>query len=64
MSRFEAIKNMNETEMAYFLCDLLQNSVPDNVYACGNCPAAEKCCVGNRGFKDWIKEEVNENEYI
>ena len=64
MSRFEAIKNMNETEMADFLCDLLQRTVPDNVYACENCPAKDKRCVGNKGFKDWIKEEVNEDEYI
>ena len=45
-------------EMADFLCDIVDNpKVPKHSYCCDYCIAKDSCCLGHKGFIDWLMEE-------
>lgn len=58
MTRYEAIKNMDEQDMREFLCDLwLLSSDPNTASACELCPMQHYCRPGHNGWEDFLAEE-------
>ena len=56
MTRFEWIQNMDESELAEFLCDLMCTDCCEE-----RCPARGKCSFGNNGMRKWLESEVDED---
>lgn len=52
----DRIRAMTDEELADFLCHIVSN----NTVNCANCLAEDFCRMGRNGFKEWLKQEVEE----
>ena len=57
MTNADKIRSMTDEELADFLCDIGAN---DSYDGCEYCPAEKFCKIGQAGFDDWVKQEVEE----
>lgn len=57
MTNLEFIRSCDKTELAYFLCNLVDNDVVHGSYGCEICIAEEYCGYGHNGFIRWLDEE-------
>ena len=55
MSNFENIKQMSETDLAAFLCNLMCAECCTE-----RCPARDHCSNGHNGMLMYLREEVSE----
>lgn len=53
--RYEYLKNCELEQMAYFLCNIIDNISTDKANNCDICPATDYCHQGHNGFIDWLK---------
>ena len=62
MTNYEYLTGPRDVEeMADFLCDLIDNpDFPLSIHCCDFCVAKEHCCIGHKGFIDWLMEEHKE----
>ena len=52
------IRNMNNEELAMFLCDF--RSCDADEYICEGCKAAKYCRAGHAGTIDWLQQPAEE----
>ena len=57
MKNVDRIREMNDDELAEFLC---QVSSYTSEYRCEECMATEYCRQGHNGFIDWLQAESEE----
>ena len=55
----DCIRNMNDEELAMFLCDF--RSCDADEYICEGCKAAQYCRAGHAGTIDWLQQPVVED---
>ena len=54
----DRIRNMNDEELAMFLCDF--RSCDADEYICEGCKAAKYCRAGHAGTIDWLQQPAEE----
>ena len=54
----DRIRNMNDEELAMFLCDF--RSCDAGAYMCAGCKAAQYCRAGHTGTIDWLQQPAEE----
>lgn len=55
MNQYEKIKQMDKSELAAFLCNLMCADCCNN-----RCPAREYCSTGRTGMKGWLESETDD----
>lgn len=56
MTRFEWIQDMDESDLAEFLCNLMCADCCES-----RCPARGECNTGNNAMRKWLESEVDED---
>lgn len=56
MTNADRIRNMDDYELAEYICDLVSN---DNCY---KCHAAAFCFRGHNGMIDWLRKECDDEQ--
>ena len=58
MTNADRIRNMNDEELAMFLCDF--RSCDADEYICEGCKAEKYCRAGHAGTIDWLQQPAEE----
>ena len=62
MTRLEYLKTLTETQAGRYVCDEMEELMPDDTkFVCDECPWTRMCGGGINGLIAWMHEEVKED---